>query len=881
MHEKQSIYPLEYENFLTAKIKTLLAGIYGEKKGNELADYAVRKSEDYLRERSEEQLKRSKSFGPGNPYKDLAGRVFAICYPDNIRTKGEYTLKTLGKTLSEYFPAINGIHILPERLMAHKDVLEQDFYYFCDRAKAADYILSLKKDGVLDENNFVTKYFESKRDFLNSSYPNEIMDILDSAYNYHFNDGGFSQKTRKLIDPRFGTSKELSSLSEKYGIMLDFVVNHLDIDNPALDEYRGGKGNGDCFIIVSPEEYEEMKENGDINKTFRPRPFPLYTGMRTYPGGLKKSLLHCASDFNEKLLARGLSGIDIYLAGFASIFFKVKNDQGLSLEDLRVLDGFKRFLIKKNIDERDIFRDSPLHEGQPVFIDGFFEDVRGFLTFAGCQAEQTNAFLELEEETFGRIFYAYTTFSESQVDVNPLSGSGFKMIVDDLFELLSSGNLSMMRMDAIKYLWKEKGKVNFDMPEGNKLIDAIRAIMRLAAPEVLPLDEVNSPDPAVYKMGRGGGFYYLFGPVNTTTTAINIGDLTPIENMYNTKVKLCPDDLVLFVTLSTHDGRSVQGLGVQSLNGNVSIKRFYELKSIVESQGGKPKYRSVPRGIASRELYQKVLMESGLDRQKEALDTVFSPDGDEEIRIDKEYLDRNKLLTKISEICGRGKDALAEIPAIDYFLEWICDGKTVYELCATSRGALCETGFDGKPLSPEIQAKRLALAQLFVLTMGQDVPAIYFNDLFGLVNDTIGYKLSGKPRDLNRKKLNLDGPGIIGMKSPFFRAYVPLLNEIIRHRTGDRAFYPGSRQFEYKSLTKRVFLNHPFHDNRHSLIIGNISGKEEIIELKLRGLAGTGGVRHLYFKDQLSDAEFTLNNKGPCQLTIPAYGAYYFKSVKA
>lgn len=61
--------------------------------------------------------------------------------------------------------------------------------------------------------------------------------------------------------------------------MLDYVVNHLDIDNEYLERYRRGEDTGEAFIIVTPAEYEEMKVNGEISKTFRPRPFPLYTGL--------------------------------------------------------------------------------------------------------------------------------------------------------------------------------------------------------------------------------------------------------------------------------------------------------------------------------------------------------------------------------------------------------------------------------------------------------------------------------------------------------------------------------------------------------------------------------------------------------------------------
>ena len=155
-----------------------------------------------------------------------------------------------------------------------------------------------------------------------------------------------------------------------------------------------------------------------------------------------------------------------------------------------------------------------------------------FLKAIGITSDYADVFNSNDDDVYGEKFFIYTTFSESQADINPMTRDGFKMIIDDLYHLLSSGKLSMMRMDAIKYLWKEKGKKNFDMEEGNKFIDLIRKLMALTVPGVLPLDEVNSPDPVVYKMEEGGGFAYLFGPVNSTIISFNEGTLQPVKNYY-------------------------------------------------------------------------------------------------------------------------------------------------------------------------------------------------------------------------------------------------------------------------------------------------------------------------------------------------------------
>jgi hypothetical protein len=168
-------------------------------------------------------------------------------------------------------------------------------------------------------------------------------------------------------------------------------------------------------------------------------------------------------------------------------------------------------------------------------------------------------------------------------------------------------------------------------------------------------------------------------------------------------------------------------------------------------------------------------------------------------------------------------------------MRWLFDGLTPYELCCTSRDAFTPVDRDGVALPPELEAKRLALAELYVLTLGQGVPAIYFNDLLGIGNDFDGYKASGRPRDLNRKKVPLSDSGLTGEMDRFTEAYLPLIRRYTELRAAERAFYPGSDRFEFTPLSDVVFLNHAYARGEHAYVIGNITGVTQRFSLETGG----------------------------------------------
>jgi len=862
------------------QIRRKLTEVYGENQGKANYDYVVRSIEKYLQSRPDNIGTKTEPGhgGASPPVEKLAGKVFAICYPDNVYNDTNPTLRTLQQFLERYYPAINGAHILPERPMSHDDLWPQDLRDLLPPGPASDLIAYLAKCGMLTEERVVTEDAgatelrkELSRWYDKSGLPvsvekekliGEVCAVIESRRRAHFNDGGFSQISRARVDPRFGSVEDLQSLSQRYALMLDYVVNHLDIDNETLEAFRRGEDDGSAFIIISPEEYERRKQNGDIDKAFRPRPFPLFTGLRKYTS------VDSPAQMNAVFENAGLKPPDPRITLLFTIYFKMQNGQGLTKEELRIVTDCIDFLSLQGADAAAIFTTSEIHEGQPALTSAAGEGMGKLCELAGMSAEYAKVFESRDDEVFGEKFFVYTTFSESQADINPVTKAGFNLVVDDLFHLLSSGNLAMMRMDAVKYLWKEIGKRNFDMEEGNKLIEVIRLILAIAAPELAPLDEVNSSDQDVYRMGRDGGFAYLFGQVNAVPVAFNTGSLEALVHLTATMARQCPENLLLFVMLSTHDGRSIQGIGVDRPDGHVSIRAFTRLRKVAEANGGKVKYRSVPKGSIPSGTFEKACGELGL--KPAAFKELFERDGDQ-YKLKKPIRDREEFRKAFYHTPGITADADGLEDVFGFLADWVIAGRAAYELCSTSRSAFDPRGSDGSPLTPVEEAGRLALAQIFILSFGQAVPAIYLNDLLGVGNDTAGYVRSGRPRDLNRHKSHINEVEKALRNDEFTKTYVSLLNAAIEVRTGDSAFRPGGG-YEFYPAAKTVFLNHAYSDGHHSLVVGNIVKTPAQIRLDLSSFKELKG--DCVMSDRLTGTTYNPSG-GAIDLEIPGYGALW------
>jgi glycosidase len=89
-------------------------------------------------------------------------------------------------------------------------------------------------------------------------------------------------------------------------------------------------------------------------------------------------------------------------------------------------------------------------------------------------------------------FYVWTTFSEDQVDLNFKEARIMLRIVDVIFRYIRNG-ASMIRLDAVNYLWKELGTSCVHLKQTHVIIQLFRDILDIVSPSVSLITETNVP----------------------------------------------------------------------------------------------------------------------------------------------------------------------------------------------------------------------------------------------------------------------------------------------------------------------------------------------------------------------------------------------------
>jgi amylosucrase len=97
--------------------------------------------------------------------------------------------------------------------------------------------------------------------------------------------------------------------------------------------------------------------------------------------------------------------------------------------------------------------------------------------------------------------WVWTTFHDYQWDLNYANPAVFRAMLAAMFALANHG-VDVLRLDAAPFLWKRMGTDCQNQPEAHLLLQAFRALARLAAPGlVLEAEAIVSPDMLVQYLG--------------------------------------------------------------------------------------------------------------------------------------------------------------------------------------------------------------------------------------------------------------------------------------------------------------------------------------------------------------------------------------------
>ena len=185
--------------------------------------------------------------------------------------------------------------------------------------------------------------------------------------------------------------------------------------------------------------------------------------------------------------------------------------------------------------------------------------------------------------THDGIKWLWTTFSRDQVDLNYANPRVLLEMLDVLLGYAARG-ASVLRLDAVPYLWKELGTSCAHLPQTHELIKLFRDVLEAAAPHVLLLTETNVPhrENVVY-FGEGGNeaqMIYNFALPPLILWSLHTGDVSVLREWAREITFISPRATYLNIT-ATHDG-----IGVRPTEGILSHAERMELVQLAYDHDG-------------------------------------------------------------------------------------------------------------------------------------------------------------------------------------------------------------------------------------------------------------------------------------------------------
>ncbi len=234
-------------------------------------------------------------------------------------------------------------------------------------------------------------------------------------------------------------------------------------------------------------------------------------------------------------------------------------------------------------------------DGDPAYAD-FFIEVDPATDLSKVVRPRTSPLLHEFRDSEGRIRYIWTTFSKDQVDLNYRNYKVLLAVLDALLFYIEKG-ASLIRLDAIAFVWKEIGTPCIHLPQTHELIQLMREVLHRVAPEVIIITETNVPHKEnISYFGNGADeaqMVYNFALPPLIAHTIRVGDASKMRE-WAKGLRLPSDKVCFFNFTASHDG-----VGLRPVSGLLEDEEIDALVKMVESRGGYVSYRATEEGTQS------------------------------------------------------------------------------------------------------------------------------------------------------------------------------------------------------------------------------------------------------------------------------------------
>ncbi len=768
-----------------------------------ISGYWIEKLREVWANKSRTVKDKDRSYIPADPLSRIEQKTLVIAYPDSIRRQGETTLAALDAFLRRFFPAVRGLHLLPA----------------C---------------AVVEER---------------------------------FNDGYFSQVVRSRIHGAFGSNALFASMMHRYFSMADFVLNHVDIRNPQFQAYLDGDDRaGECFYVLTEARYREQVRSGDFAGIFRPRPFPLFTIFRRRPKNSRLAAMSFAQRVEEIARRLGKASPPPAVLGMLYLFDKVKNDQMLLEEDYRLVLDFRRYLQEHTgTDPNELFTVSETQEVRhmPYIFKPHIASRSDLLSALDLEPGVAQSYEQHDPEVFGEQIRALTTFSHVQVDLNTSTFGGLQLLADD-FSWYLSMDINLLRLDAANYAFKKWKTSCFGLPEVKELMKILYLSMDCVSPRIVPNLEVNDKLSSVLSQladrDNPPPMMYDFHLPSLLPVVFNRCDASILKRVFTLIASYdVPASSIRFSLADSHDGKSVRG----SMD-LLTLSERQELADVVESNGGKIKFKSVPVGRCELEEFDEVCREAGLE-PAEARSLLFAETAGAYGLLKPGLADGSSILG----VLGLAREQAERSKALKFFLNKVIYGREPYELCGATRDSLPRLS------DSTLEVRRyLAFYTLAFALMGRNVKSIYFNDLLALPNDHERLARTGELRDLKRTRLDYArAEKLLNDPQAFEHLIAGGINDLIALVDTDPALHFRGQEAELllppsQGVKQPVAAVHCRAQTDHTLVVVNLSKENQRLGLDAGG-AGFEPQEALF--DNVGKASVPLHGGKALRLTLEPF----------
>lgn len=188
--------------------------------------------------------------------------------------------------------------------------------------------------------------------------------------------------------------------------------------------------------------------------------------------------------------------------------------------------------------------------------------------------------------------HVWCTFGHDQIDLNFAEPRLLVEIVKIIRDHLDRG-VSIFRLDAVAFIWKEIGTSCVNLPQTHELIRLLRTLVEHAKPDAVIITETNLPNRenlSYFGNGNEAHAIYNFSLPPLLLHGLTMGSCQYLRNWLMNMPPAQPGT-TFFNFLASHDG-----IGLRPAEGLLSDSEIDSLVEVMKASGGRVSERSLPDG---------------------------------------------------------------------------------------------------------------------------------------------------------------------------------------------------------------------------------------------------------------------------------------------